>query len=232
MPFPEFMGRRSALGVFAGCAAALLVGCGSSETIRYRLRAEVETPEGVRTGQSVIQVAWTKPDPVAKAVLGALAGSGFQVKGEAVAVDLPGGETLFVLLRSPAVEDWAGFASNQVGLSEARPLPRKDPHLPDTDNYPYFVRFRDLNDPNTVEQVDPDDLATSFGDGYRLKALTLQRTNEPVTNGIKHRLTADFWRRWAATDQDEVSKGPVNKNPYFKTLASKLNRSDFLVEGS
>ena len=229
---PEFMGRRSVLGVCAAGAAALLAGCAPSDTIRYRLTAEVETPEGVRTGQSVIQVAWTKPGPIAKAVLGGLAGSGFQVTGDAIAVDLPRGETLFVLLRSPASEDWAGFASNQVGGGEVRPVPRIDPHVPGMDNYPYFVRFRDISDPGTIEQVDPDDLATSFGEGYRLKALTFQRTSEPVTEGIKHRLTADFWHRWGARQQDEVNKGPANENPYFKTLASKFNKNDFLVEGS
>jgi hypothetical protein len=56
------------------------------------------------------------------------------------------------------------------------------------DNYPYFVRFKDMADPKSVEQVDPDNLAKSFGAGYRLKSLTVQMTGEPVTVEIEKRL--------------------------------------------
>ena len=55
-------------------------------------------------------------------------------------------------------------------------------------NYPYFVRFKDIKDPKSVEQVDPDNLAKSFGTGVKLKSLTVQMTDEPVTVGIEKRL--------------------------------------------
>ena len=57
------------------------------DPIRYRLSAEVETPAGVRRGSSVIQTIWDRGLSEAT------------ITGDAVAVDLPGGETLFVLLR-------------------------------------------------------------------------------------------------------------------------------------
>jgi hypothetical protein len=146
----------------------------------------VETPEGVKSGHSVNEVIWTRSGPVEKALFSGLAGGGFQVKGEAVAVDLPNGQTLFVLLRSPASVDWAGWVSHDVPKDgSAAPVPRKDNM--GNDNIPYFVRFKDIADPKSVEQVDPDDLAKSFGPGYRLKALTLQRTSEPVTTGMEKR---------------------------------------------
>ena len=53
---------------------------------------------------------------------------------------------------------------------------------------PTIVRFRDIADPKSVEQVDPDDLAKSFGPGVKLKSLTVQMTDEPVTTGIEKRL--------------------------------------------
>ena len=35
---------------------------------------------------------------------------------------------------------------------------------------PLLVRFRDINDPTTVERVDPNDLAASFGPGVYAQA--------------------------------------------------------------
>ncbi|MEM7067785.1 MAG: hypothetical protein AAF478_02795 [Pseudomonadota bacterium] len=85
------------------------------------------------------------------------------------------------------------------------PLP-----LPE-ENYPMLVTFEDINDPASVRQVDPDDLEASFGcpsvagqaseasasprtgatpDGvakknkcYTLKSITLEITDEPITEG-------------------------------------------------
>lgn len=50
------------------------------------------------------------------------------------------------------------------------------------------MRFRDVGNPHTVEEVNPDNLAASFGPGVHLKALTVQLTGEPVTLGIRDRL--------------------------------------------
>ena len=81
-------------------AAYLLTGCDRMaprfEPIRYRLEAQVETPSGVKSGFSVIEVTTDKSL------------RSFQVRGEAAAVDIAPGQTLFVLLRSPQTVDWAG----------------------------------------------------------------------------------------------------------------------------
>jgi hypothetical protein len=47
-----------------------------------------------------------------------------------------------------------------------------------------LVRFRDVRDPKTVEKVDPDDLAASFGPGVVLRRITVQLTDDPVTTGL------------------------------------------------
>lgn len=49
--------------------------------------------------------------------------------------------------------------------------------------YPVFLRFRDIKDRTTVERVDPDNLAKSFGPGVRLVRVTIEITDEPVTQG-------------------------------------------------
>ena len=50
---------------------------------------------------------------------------------------------------------------------------------------PMLVRFRDIDDPKSVEEVDPEDLAKSFGPGVKLARVTIEMTRDPVTKGIK-----------------------------------------------
>lgn len=183
---------------------------------RYRLTVEVDTPQGVRRGSSVIEVnvrvasQWEIPSP------GALS---FRTQGEAVAVDLPGGRTLFALLRSERSVDWAAGAlfrvTPRIPYRPDQPLPPpwndefhqryrmmladrslhvlvpNDPPVgsPITRiDYPMLVTFTDINDPRTVARVDPANLAASFGAGYRLNRITVQLTDDPVTTGIERRL--------------------------------------------
>jgi hypothetical protein len=47
-----------------------------------------------------------------------------------------------------------------------------------------LVTFGNISDPTSVQQVDPDDLAATFGAGYALRAVTLEITGEPVTIGV------------------------------------------------
>ena len=49
--------------------------------------------------------------------------------------------------------------------------------------YPMLVTFSDINDPKSVKLVKPDDLASIFGPGYSLKSITLEITDEAVTEG-------------------------------------------------
>jgi hypothetical protein len=94
-----------------------------------------------RTGQctpapAVIQVTYGKN----VRLLGASGEIYIEVKGEPVAVDIPGRGTLFAVLKQGAPGEM-----------------------------PLLVRFRDMNDPKTLERVDPNDLAASFGPGVYLK---------------------------------------------------------------
>jgi hypothetical protein len=198
------MARRSVLGVLAGGAAVLLSGCDVNSPVMgwiweepyfAKLNVEIDTPAGVKSGYSVIEVKWGK------------SGQSFNVRGEAVAVDLPTGQTLFVLLQSPSSVDWAARLHDNIdrnalvagdnyylsiaGNRSVWPVRRTKEYFGNKelhDNYPYFVRFKDIKDPKTVERVDPDDLSKSFGPGYRLRSFTLQMTDEPVTEGIAERL--------------------------------------------
>lgn len=210
-------------------------GSGWFRPIRYRLTATVETPAGERSEFSVIEAQTNRSITRVRA------------RGEAVAVDLPDGQVLFVLLRSPMMVDWAaslpgipgierdvqvhGLAERQAQLErefDAMSRDRDVHYLWGTDvprdqvkDLPYMVHFRKLMDPKSVEQVDPDNLAKAFGGGFHLKSLTVQVTDEAVTTGIRKRLP------WLG-EYPEPSLAPVNGGGVtIPTLGQFLTHGDF-----
>ena len=245
------MARRSVLGLLAVSVSAIVAACNGVmherfEPVRYRLTAEVETPEGVRIGSSVIEVTWG-----ASRLNGPFGGSGYSVRGEAAAVDLPGGQTLFVLLSSADDVDWAAWVIKRIPTAgkaeQAKPeasdleariasarreldLIRADravhlvwsptvPHGIPGLTPPTMIRFRDLRDPKSVELVDPDDLTKAFGPGYRLKALAVQVTHEPVTSGIQKRL--GWLRNHAGSLVQYPSQTPISEIPEVHRLTNR-----------
>lgn len=178
--------------VLAGCARTL-------PTYRYRLTVEVNTPSGLRSGSSVIQVSGSQNT---RDALGDAAGKiNMDVRGEAVAVDLPGGKVLFALLSLPGrTEGAAGFAEDAF---RARIPPddggyaqhldalkqRHDIGVLPARAYPMLVTFGDLNNPKSVATVDPARLDANFGPGVALKRITVQITSDPVSAGIGKRLS-------------------------------------------
>lgn len=194
------MARRTVLGVLAGGAAALLSGCGymGNPTYRFKMTVEVDTPEGLKTGSSVYEVETTgSRDLVAGGT-----GSRFTLRGEAVAVDLPDGKTLFALLKTVAQSghdslpvssmvamdpafDYDWMASTKRIVSEDG---IKSPAEVPAAYYPMLVMFRDIKDPTSVERVEPNALDAAFGPGVTLKRIAIAKTDEPVTVGVEKRL--------------------------------------------
>ena len=179
-------------------AAITLTSCGSlsSETYRYRMTVEVETSEGIRSGSSVIEVTTWKgvafPGPEA-------GGLQNEVRGEAVAVDLPGGRTVFALLRRPDFEDAAAinaqiaFASRlrDIAPSDWRGLVRALRHMQGAallppSGYPTIVYFANPRDPRTIQALDRSHFR--FGNGARVRRILIEITDDPVTWTIERRL--------------------------------------------
>lgn len=194
------MSRRRVMGLLAGAASAVLAGCGllGSNSYRFRMTVEAETPQGPKRGTAVYAVKAQNHTQL----LPDMRGRSRDVRGEAVAVDLPGGRTFFALLKTmnqagdddlaymsmatldPAYKnDWVESARR---ISSGEGI--RSPAEVAVDDYPLLVTFRDIADPASVEQVDPADLASSFGPGVRLKRITVEITDDPVTTGIEKRL--------------------------------------------
>ena len=160
---------------------------------RQKLTVEVETPSGPITASSVITVT-CKSSPK---WLRGLGGGGLSCfnRGEAVPVEIAPGNVLFALLKKapgstnyPEKVAYHVFFPNRElttvkersdqlerGIQGVQTLPKE--------NYPLLVTFSDITKPKTVQKVDPDNLKATFGPGVSLKRLTLEITNEPVTEG-------------------------------------------------
>lgn len=195
----SIVARRTVLGLFVGGAATLLAGCGlrGGNHYRFKMTAEVDTPQGLRTGSSVYEVE-------ARSKAGLDPSGNVREKklhGEAVAVDLPGGKTVFALLKTinPLRDDLAlmsmaaldpAFRNDWVESAQriaANDGIRSPAEVPPSD-YPLLVTFRDIADPASVERVDPTNLVATFGAGYVLRKISVQTTKEPVTSGILQKL--------------------------------------------
>lgn len=213
-------------------AAALLVGCSDSETLRYRLTVEVETPQGTRSGSSVIEVLVLEQR--GETYIGNQVR--LRARGEAPAVDLPNGQVLFALLRSETQVDaanvypWYAFnppcgEGHEWGVYAARWMRERELSGPlPKGRYPMLVTFGDLNDPTSVAKVAPDNLAASFGEGVSLKRITVELTDDPVTTGIEERLgwLQSLWPNNLNSDRFEDFDKPE--------LAARLSPNSFSTE--
>jgi len=150
---------------------------------RQKLTLTVETPTGTVSGGSVVAVnAGTTPKWLPGEGAG---GMGSETIGEASFVEIAPGKYLFALLGNeldrtltiflPEIADTKEKAAHLETLRETRDVPRE--------KYPLLVTFLDAADPRTVQKVDPDNLAASFGAGVALKRVTLEITDETVTDG-------------------------------------------------
>ncbi|HNP84198.1 MAG TPA: hypothetical protein PKN47_22255 [Nitrospira sp.] len=180
---------------------------------RYKMTVEVETPEGIKTGSAVRQMgnelqgsplsqggnpADVRGEAVVvdlgkRGVLFALISSdsdlefynAFPVPGNPVG---NGGST------PEGIQYYANLSVGTQGILNPKAPP----------GYPQLVTFKDLNDPKSVTLVQEwtyirgqergqnfeltkDHMEELFGPGVKLKSITLEITDEPVTWGIVNR---------------------------------------------
>ncbi|VVT00678.1 hypothetical protein [Erythrobacter sp. EC-HK427] len=237
--FTRWRGLGGALALFV-CVPLTFAGCTEeTDDYRYRLTVEVETPDGLRSGSSVIEVETEIVRPGSNPAGSAVS---WKVRGEAVAVDMPDGSTLFALLRSNNDVEWPArvvpmaimrgrnLSWEQVyaelpRMDGVQRLPRNWPAnaiLPERSAYPMLVTFGDISDPTSVMEIDPDNLAATFGEGYALHRITVQITDDPVTTGIEERLG------WLPEFYDKMLDGQrLNSIDAENRLANDLSQGAF-----
>jgi hypothetical protein len=169
---------------------------------KYRLTAEVETPEGIKSGSGVMSV---HPDR------GYSRSGHTQAKGDAVWVDLGGGKNLVVLLAHVDDKSLDLDGMNYVALRAYKAagrnvsfneMSRLTGAVPVTGALiPVLVTFADPDNPGSARAVPPDDLEGALGSGFHLHGISAEVVpnglwpldfggplGEPVTRGIEARL--------------------------------------------
>jgi hypothetical protein len=175
-----------------------------SASLNYKLSVDVDDNGVMRHGEGVIGVDFQSNgfmliDNTPQWSIGA--------RGEAFAVDLGERGALFVLLSHDPMrkrsaeagraalfwyfgDSFGDLPPNQNGKRQLdefignRAVAEVAP-----DKLPMLVRFADINDPKSVDRIDPEHLDASFGLGVKLARATAQLTDEPVTIGIENRLS-------------------------------------------
>jgi hypothetical protein len=194
---------------------------------RYKMIVRVETPEGLKTGSTVRQVNVVKSVYEAKMVpKGKETKKHYsfseKVSGEAVVVDLGQRGVVFSLIDYDAYAD-ALYAFN-AKHEEVTNLPiGKKAEL--KTNLPRFVTFEDFSDPKSVKLVymkekyagderKTDRFEEIFGEGVKLKSISIEITDEPMTWGVVDKylpetfssVVKDGWRKLSREDRKRLSQ--------------------------
>lgn len=208
---------------------------------RYRLTVEVDTPEGMKAGSSVIEIRTFKSG---SQNLTNANGTVMISSGEAVRVDLGSRGSIYALLRSDDMTSWAHYAMllslpspyyelamdnekrsdlfNKL-LGKQFVVPRRfrpNGAIANPTGYPTLIRFRDEQDSSTIEELDPENLSPQLGQGVKLRKISIELTRDPVTFEIRKHLT---WLRPNST-------APMNPNhdPRDHSVSSDVHQFDFI----
>ena len=234
--FLPVMARRRLLGVLAVLGSAtMLRGCGlfgGGSGYRFRMTVEVDTPLGVRTGSSVYQVtAGYRPDlqPGGKA-------REWAAHGEAVAVNLPNGKTLFALLKTVNLvrDDLVQISMAALDPAFSNDVPecvkriaKRDgiisPAVVNISDYPLLVAFEDIENPTSVIEINATNIAAFLGHDISLNRVRIEITDDSVTTGLSKKLKwlPDFYGKYLGGKLTE-SVSPL--------LVDHLGGADFSTE--
>jgi hypothetical protein len=168
---------------------------------KYRLSVSVDTPDGVKSTSGVFAVFPYRGYSVS---------GDTHTRGDALFVDLGGGKNLVVLMMHGdkgaeingmnyvALRAYRATGSN-VSFANLNKVTGSAPVTGDL--IPLMITFANVSDPRTARAVSPDDLAATFGAGYRLQDVSVAMVKngfwpldvggvlgEPVTRGVEAKL--------------------------------------------
>jgi hypothetical protein len=214
------MNRRS-LMQFSGLASAatLLSGCWLFPAEwKRKLTVTISSPTGEKSAL-VVQYQSLSEDPVTGAAHSTL-------KGEAVVLEVTSGKYLFALIQENKPQTELIVFPGEAPLVSTHNLSGvvgKVFQVPQS-AYPMLVTFTDINDPKSVKEVKPSDLAATFGAGFALKSITLEITDEKVTEGVVEKVLP-----WIETLKGRVKpiREPIPDN-YVGTPEEHLYSNSFV----
>lgn len=187
-------------------------------TYRYRLTVEIDTPDGVKSGSSVIEVKTEKAPDLLKIM--SAGGANKRISGEAIYIDLGGEKNLFAVLDgdlltlAPSVFLGEEYVAKNGWIKTAQVLSsmKHSSMVLPTSRTPTLVTFKNLKDPHTLIPVyfyDEEQDGTSktinnfegiFGGGYELLRAEIALTDDPMKQKIDHLLP------WVTTQKGYLVK--------------------------
>ncbi|MBE2190582.1 MAG: hypothetical protein IAE63_00205 [Alphaproteobacteria bacterium] len=217
------------LGVLAALVGLGSVGVYSMDVLgtrsaewNYRITVEIETPEGIKSGSTVRKVKADIPSikaPEAKTVR-------HKIIGEAVPINLGLKGWAFALVNWDSYEDVYRAFPTIHGKAEDTLKYYRDLKVGSKaelkEGQPMIVVFTDINDPMSVKLAyvqswisqkegyrTEDHFSELLGQGYKFKGITIEMTDDGVTQEIDKILTKQFWKKfnewWATLDIREKS---------------------------
>jgi len=201
-------------------------------SLNYKLAVDVNDNGAKYHGEGVVRIDFRCDGFLLKSGAPWTAGVG---KGEAITIDLGTKGLLFILLPTTSgagglntyfdfyVNDLPGDR-NGLAAIEAFKTQRMSADIK-LNALPILVRFRDINAPNSIEQVFPDHLENSLGLGVMITLARASITDEPVTTGIERKLPHWFavLRKSGARfdgDNSEITRSGAS-------LANLISTSEF-----
>lgn len=193
-----------------------------ADASRFRLTIEINTPEGMKSGSSVIQTqhyaSGTWGPVEAKNIVS-------QAKGTAVVIDLGDNRQLLGILGfGPDGSDESKlFGLVRAALAGGEPVSWKDDHKLKgrgelhPDYVPALILFSDANDPKTARLVVPTDFSRMIGPGYSFKRAFIETTKDPISRDIADKLpwwgkpdrpAVVAWKAWGGGTVTKYSIGP------------------------
>jgi hypothetical protein len=216
-----------------------------SDTYRWRQKLTVilDTPAGFKTGSAVSEITITLRNRRGNRIA--------EIKGEATVVEVQPGQHLFALLSQmlhykldeELTDELAGLLWNDVlpparharvgekmdirkewGPRQAAIAALKGARDMPVELWPTFVAFEDLQDPRSVKVLAPEDLPAVFGPGVKLHSVTLEITQDPVTDGKVNALLP-----WLSGLKDMLIPVPKKSDNAYKP-EERVRRMNFKRE--
>jgi hypothetical protein len=154
-------------------ALSFLTACGEQHSWHQKTILEIETPNGIVVGSSVVEASVRWFEGIEKLSSNAAANG---VRGEASFVEVAPGRYLFALLdgeeAAHAIAIFSDLPNEDARVVTKRLQTLKETRAVPQDKYPRLVTFTDVSDPKSVKLVDPANLAAVFGPEVALKSMT------------------------------------------------------------
>ncbi len=201
--------------LMASLVGLMLSGCWGNEDVwKQKITVTVATPSGDQVESAVTEITRGY-----QSFMGA--GGYSHMQGEAVVLEIQPRKYLFALIH----EDQKNLAQTVFQKSLPKDTPQALNAITKMQGekamipgglYPMLVTFKNISDPRSVIEVKPydRDFAEAFGPGVRLKSITLEITDEPVTEGVVERVLPWVWdatERYVPASIRQAKKGdPLN----------------------